>query len=298
MVARRQHGDRRGRLGQPVRVHEPGPGEDPQRPLQDRPRGPRPAVGQAAQRRRARVAAADLGHDPGQHRRHDERVRDPLPPHGPQPLRGVERRQVHHAAPGVEVRQQARQPGDVVRRHRDQRRVALPGRPELDRVQHVREQVPVPQHGGLGLGGRPACIQERGDRVLLVRERCRGAVVTRIPRRGHARRSGRAGRAQQSVEIALAEYQGPGMTPHKPVELGPAEPVVDRNERHPGQRRPEQGDRVREMVGAQVQDRRIVPEPPGGALGEPQDLRRGQPPVARRDHRPVACRGRHLQDHR
>jgi hypothetical protein len=80
-------------------------------------------------------------------------------------------------------------------------------------------------------------------------------------------------------------------------ELVVAEPVVEGNEGDTREGRPEEGDGVGEMVGAQVEDGRVALEPAGGGVGQAQQPGGGQRAAACGHRRPVAGRGRHLEDH-
>src|SRR5258708_33889928 len=77
-----------------------------------------------------------------------------------------------------------------------------------------------------------------------------------------------------------------------------AEAIVQRDERHPREGRPEGGDRVREMVGPQVEDGWIPAESVRGSLRESEQASRGQRMPVGRYCRAIAGRGGHLEDHR
>lgn len=87
------------------------------------------------------------------------------------------------------------------------------------------------------------------------------------------------------------------MTSPQVADLLITQPVVERHERHPGDRRPEQGHRVRQMVRSGVQHGRVIPEAAGRVLGEREQFRRGDRAAVGCDSRAVARRSGHLEDH-
>ncbi len=98
---------------------------------------------------------------------------------------------------------------------------------------------------------------------------------------------GRFPGVEEGVEVGRGEHQSAGMAGGEAGPLLVTEPVVQRDERDARQGRPEQGDGVSQVVGAQVEDRGAAPEPAGRGVGEAQQPGGGQRPAARRDRGPI-----------
>lgn len=130
----------------------------------------------------------------------------------------------------------------------------------------------VPEHGRLGLGGRPAGVQQHGD----------GVVVLWRVQELHVRPL-----VEEGVEVAWAQHHGAGMTDQQGAQLLFAESVVDRDEGNARQSGSEQGDGIGELVGAQIHDGLTAPEAVGGGMGAVQQFGGGQRTAARRYHRPI-----------
>ena len=146
------------------------------------------AVREVPQRGHPRVGIAlHHLHDAGQHRRDDGRVRDPFALGGGDPLLGGELRERHDAPTDVGGAQHCGDTRDVERRDRDDRGFVLTRAPELERVEHVREQLVVAQHRGLRRCRRATREQQdRGD-LGRIRELARDVVggVDPVRRRDH-----------------------------------------------------------------------------------------------------------------
>ncbi len=173
--------------------------------------------------------------------------------HGGQPEPGVEAVEVDDAPAGVEVGEQIGHAGDVVGRDGHQGGLLLAGAAELARREQVRHQVPVAQDGGLGGRRRPAGVEEEaGDVGVLL------GGLGRVPP-GQRVVEGLAGDPPVGVGegtgLALVDHERAGVLVELRGQLVVAEPVVHRDERDAGAGRPEEGDRVGQVVRAQVDDR-------------------------------------------
>ncbi len=102
------------------------------------------------------------------------------------------------------------------------------------------------------------------------------------------RRPRRARRRVSASRSAWSRTSAPGCRSFRAVELLLPEPVVERHERHTGQRRAEQGDGVREWFAPEVQDRRVFRNPVAARRAEVEQLRGRQRAIADGHHRPIA----------
>jgi hypothetical protein len=267
-----QHGDGGAGLGEPVGVGELDVGQQVHHPLQHGGRRARPAIGQGPQAGQpataATSAAGALEHvgDARQHRGHDHGVGDAVPAHGPHPAGGVELAQVDEPAPQVEVAQEVGQPGHVVGRHAHEDGLVVARRPVLHGADHVRRQVPVAQHRGLGRGGGAAGVEQDRRVVGLGRDLTGGGAGGAGPGGSHERLGLQhpvPPDGQGARRVALGDHHDVAERDQQVVELVVAEPVVERHERHAGRGRREQPEREGQAVGAHVGQGRC----PGGVLG-------------------------------
>ena len=169
MIVGPEHRDRRARLGQPVGVDETDVGQQPECLAHQRKCDLRAAVGEGPQCGQPGRLRLQGRHDAIQHRRHDGSRRDAFVTDQPEPLGGVELRQVHHLSAGIQIRQRRAHARDVIRRHTDQRGIAGFGRVELDRSGDVAGQVVMGQLNGFG-SRRRARGEQHDAYVLGVRE--------------------------------------------------------------------------------------------------------------------------------
>ena len=172
------------------------------------------------------------GDDPGQHRRHDERVRHLLVARRDDPLLGREARERDDAAPhvgGAEHRGDAR---DVERRHREQDGFVLVGGRELDRVEDVGQELVVLEHRRLRR--RRGAAREQQDRGSF-------RVVGEGTQRGRAGRGGDPGRVVVDHDGGLEPLDQ--LRPHR---VG--EPEVHRRVAHARPRGAEQRHRQHRSV--------------------------------------------------
>ena len=253
MILRPEQRDGRTRLGEAVRVDEIDVRPFPQRPLDERGRHRGAAVGKRAQRRHGPVLVAV--DDPGEHRRDHHRAGDLFLPHHPKPLTGGEGLEHEGAAPGVEIGDHVRDGGDMIRRDADQGRFLFSGRGELHRAQHVGDQVLVAEQHSLGLRRGAAGVNDDGGCVLAGR-----AVADLAAVGARLRQPGVGGHRVDSGSLEVRERTGAGdperllMPGEQRVQLPVAQPVVERDERHPCPRRGEQRDREGGTVHVQVDD--------------------------------------------
>ena len=248
MILRAQHGNGRAGLGEPVRVGERGVREHGERPLQHRLRHPRAAVGQGAQRGHAGGRTIEVIDDPGQHRRHHHRARDPLAAHRVQPCFRGEAGQVHDPPPRVEVRQNRPETGDVIRRGAHERRLVLAGRGELDGLQHVRGQVLMAQQHALRAGGGAAGEQHDGGvGVRHLRGPGRGMLPGPLEELG-ARVGGHAGAGERRQEGIVRNHDRRLDLRDQVANLFRSETVVQGHERDARGAGGERGDGKRRAV--------------------------------------------------
>ena len=158
-----EHGDGGAGLGQPVGVDQVDVGHVGQCALDELERHAPAAVGEVPQGREVGARLLNGAQDPPQHGRHHHGVRDVLRRRQLHPGGGLEGRQIHDAAAGVERAQHRRDPGDVVRGHADQLRLGGLAAEELDARDDVRDEVAVTQDGRLGLRGGAAREEQDGD---------------------------------------------------------------------------------------------------------------------------------------
>ena len=301
MVVGAEQGDGGRGLGEPVGVHETGAREQLEGPLQHRQRHAGAAVGQRAQRGHGGRRTVEVGHDPGQHGRHDHGLGDALTADGVEPDLWVEGVEVDDPAPGVDVRQQVGHARDVVRRHGHQRGLIGLGAGELDRADHVRGEVTVAQQRRLR-GARGARGVEHHRDVLGVHERRQLDLTGGRERRVDQQATIDSDRGIGAGDLAaLGHDHRPGVGLHQRRQLLVTQPVVQRDERHPGVGRAEQGDREAGVVGAAVHEpgRAVLDElarhPAGGGI----QLGVGERHIARHDRHPIVQGGRrHLQQQR
>jgi len=273
VVLRPEEGDGRTGLGEPVGVDEIYLRPFPQRPLDERGRHRSAAVGQRPQRRHGLVFRAV--HDPGEHRRDHHRAGHLLLPHRAQPLTRGEVLENQGPAPGVQIGDHVRDGGDVIRRNADQSRFRLAGRCELDRPQHVGDQVLVPEQHALGLRRGAAGVDDDRDRVLPgpvpagrgiagrgiagrgvagPRVADLSAIDVRLGQPGVGGHRVESGPLEVREQIGVRDPQRLRVLGQQGVQLTLAEPVVEGNQRHPRARGGEQRDREGGTVHRQVDD--------------------------------------------
>ena len=159
VVVGAEDGDGAARLGEPVGVDEVDLGEEVQRPFEDR--GPACGRRRTTSARRLGTRSDSVGlhrlDDLAEHRGHEHGVGDALVARGDEPVLGGEAHARHrHDAPAdVGVAEHRGDAGDVERRHDHDGGFVLTRRRELQRVEHVREQLVVLEHRGLR--ARPTC---------------------------------------------------------------------------------------------------------------------------------------------
>ncbi len=277
MILRTEQTDRRAGLGEAVRIREVDRGEEPHRALDHRSRHAAAPVRDRAQRRGPRLARAlQIRDDARQHGGNEERLRCTLGGCELEPRSRIELGQDHHAPPGIGRGQERRDPGDVIRRHRDQRSLLFARAAELHRRKHVGAQVTVTEHGRLGCTGRAAREELDCDRV-------------RVQITGAVRRGSRGLIAQQHVAV---DRQRPGGQPQilklrrrsndqrciesckQRLDLAAAQAIVDRGVGQLGPRRGIHRHRRRWTVDVEKRDRAgaLFPQPPLGGRGEPAKL--------------------------
>ena len=208
----------------------------------------------------------------------------------------IEVGQVDHLAAGVQVRQRGADPGDVIRRHADQRRVGRVGRLEFDGPGDIAGQVVVRELDGLGLrrGARGEQHDRDGVRVGELGGGL-GAARGRQELVGHHHPLG--GVADHVPVAAVDDDQGFGQPLDQRLDAVGGQPVVDRGEGQPGARRGEDQHRQHRAAGADVGHvlGARCRDDPGAAVGEIAELLRRQPQrslghdgraigVARRSH--------------
>ena len=278
MIFRPEQRDGRTRLGEAVRVDEIDVRPFPQRPLDERGRHRGAAVGKRAQRRHGPVLVAV--DDPGEHRRDHHRAGDLFLPHHPKPLTGGEGLEHEGAAPGVEIGDHVRDGGDMIRRDADQGRFLFSGRGEFHRAQHVGDQVLVAQQHALGVRCGAAGVNDDGGCVLDGR-----AVVDLAAVGARLRQPGVGGYRVDPGSLKVRERTGARdperllMPGEQRVQLPLAQPVVERDERHPCPRRGEQRDGEGGTVHVQVDDglRSALAHQPGPGVRSLGKLGRGHP---------------------
>ena len=106
--------------------------------------------------------------DAREHGGNQERLRHALGGGKLEPRGRVELGQDHHAPRRIGRAQECRDPGDVIRRHRDQRGLLVARAAELDRRKHIGAEMCVAEHGGLWRTGRAAREELNGDRVRVL----------------------------------------------------------------------------------------------------------------------------------
>ena len=193
-----------------------------------------------------------------------------------EPRGRVELGQDHHAPPGIGRGQQRRDPGDVIRRHRDQGSLLVARAAELHGRKHIGAEVAVTEHGRLGCTGRAAREELDGDRV-------------RVQITGAGRRGFRGLIAQEHVAV---DRQRPGGQPQilnlrrrsndqrriesckQRLDLAAAQAIVDRGVGQLGPRRGIHRHRRRWTVDVEKRDRAGAPfaQPPLGGRREPAKL--------------------------
>ena len=208
-------------LGEAVGVDEVGLGHEVQGAFEDRGVHAGAAVREVPQGGDAGVGVGfhDLD-DPGEHRGDHGRVGDALTPGDLDPFLGGEAREGHDAPADVGGAQHRGDARDVERRHRHDRGFVLAGAGELERVEHVREQLVVAQHRGLRRRRRATREQQ------------------------HRGRLGRAGELARVGEVGVdparrCDHRGLE-TRDELVELRVGQPEVQRRVAHPRPRRTEQ----------------------------------------------------------
>ena len=258
-----EHRDRRARLGQPVGVDEVDLRPVVHRALDHADGHRRAAVGQRLQRghRPVRVRLDD----PREHRRHHQCVSHALAPHQLQPLLTGEL--LEHDAPTsrIQVRDRVRDRRDVIGRNAHQRGIAGLGPPELDRAQHIADQILVTQQDALRRRRRAAGVDDHRRRVHLLRHRT--LVVRRIGPVRRARRVQPLLRRehrqpeplQKGVEPLLGDHDGTHVLEQQHLELLGAQPVVQRHQRNTSSSRREQRRGEARAVHVQVDQGLRVP---------------------------------------
>ena len=109
-----------------------------------------PAVSQVPQRRKLDRFAFEHRDDAVQHCRHHRRRRHTFVADQVNPGVRIEVAQIHHLSARVEIRQRSPDPGDVIRRHADQRGVVRIRGVELDGAGDVAGQIVVRELDGFG----------------------------------------------------------------------------------------------------------------------------------------------------
>ena len=104
------------------------------------------AVAEVAEMGQRLAVAFEDVEDPPEHRRHDHRLGHRAVTARSHPPLWRERLQVDGAPAGERAGQHRRDPGDVVRRDADERRLVVGGAHELDRRDDVRREVTVAEH--------------------------------------------------------------------------------------------------------------------------------------------------------
>ena len=227
VVLRAQHRNGGTGFGESVRVDEINARERGQRGAQYGRRHPGAAVRDRAQRRDVRGGAVEFCDDASQHRRHDHRVRHPVVSDKIEPLARAEVRQVRHPPTGVQIAQHRTDTGDVVGRHADQHRVILAGGAELYGLQHVAQQVGMPQHHAFWFRRGAAGEQHHGRIAVVDRNRCRGFGAKR-----HGQPVLRQCRGRHRFgERAIGHHVGAVQLGDQRVQLAGGEPIVQRCQR-------------------------------------------------------------------
>ena len=177
-------------------------------------------------------------------------MRDALVVDEPHPGARIERLELDDAASGVDGAEDRADPGDVIGRNADQRGFFRPRAEELHGADDVRRELTLAQDRGLRRAGRTAGEQHGGD-VVGLRHGRRGRALPGCVKELVS------GSQDESVREAVWERRvRPGdqrawreSSEHDAQLIG-REPVADRHECLPGQRRAEQqhGDRRRVAV--------------------------------------------------
>ena len=282
-----EHGDRGAGLGEAV-----GVGERHVRKLLDHAfqqwcRGLGAAVRERAKARHAAVVRFQHLADARQHRRYHHCVRDRLAPHRLHPLTGVELGQVHDPAPRVEVADQVRETGHVVRRDAHQHHLVGPGPAELDGADHIGGEVAVPEHSRLRRGGGATRVEQHRGSVAVDGH---VALGTRPEGRRHEviRRNHLVTGVAERFGSPLGHHQHPPERLDHLLQLLDAQAVVQRHEGHTGSRCREQPHGKRRVVGAYVDQCIGSADRTGTAVGRSHQLVRGERHVAHLDHDLVA----------
>jgi hypothetical protein len=149
------------------------------------------------------------------------------------------------ASSGVDRAENPADPGDVVRRHADQRRIPRLSAEELHGADDVSRELTVAQDRRLRRAGRPAGEQQRGD---VLRSRDQGRRVRHAV--AHLAEELFTGRYRESLGERHGQRRirgGDQDTLAEPLEHGVqligGEPVADRHECLSGERRAEQQQR-------------------------------------------------------
>ena len=223
----------------------------------------------------------------------------------PHPGARLERVELHDAASGVDGAENRADPGDVVRRHADQRGFVRLRAEELHGADDVRRELTLAQDRGLRRAGRAAGEQQCGD---VLRGRDPGGRAAPRRRRTSLRNCSRV-RYRESVGERHGQRRirrGDQDTWPEPLEHGVqligGEPVADRHECLSGQRRAEQQQRDSRRVAVQQPGplaglrRQPLPRVPGEAQQFARSWRRlsaGRAQLARpRRPRPSPAAGR------